>query len=93
MALSRSPIELAKKVSVVIGLRSAMSILFIRTHLYSIKARFLQVKKRITKRPYTCLYRKMSLINDLKEGILSYLELVSRSVRLRTYLQTGGKMY
>ena len=89
MALSRSPIELAKKVSVVIGLRSAMSILFIERTSYSIRARFLQVKKRITKRPNTCLYRKISLINNLKEEILSYLELVSRSVRLTAYLQAG----
>lgn len=89
MALSRSPIELTKKRSAVIGLQSAKSLLFIERISYSIRARFLQVKKRIMKRPNTCLYCKMSLINDLKEGILSYLERVSNSVKLEAYLQVG----
>ena len=39
MALSRSPIELAKKVLAIIGLRNAMSILFLERTSHTIKAR------------------------------------------------------
>lgn len=41
MALSRFPIKLAKKVSVMIGLRTAMSILFLERISNTIKARYL----------------------------------------------------
>ena len=41
MALSRSPIKLAKTVSAMIGLRNAMSILFLERISSTIKARYL----------------------------------------------------
>jgi hypothetical protein len=90
MALSRSPYQLAKTVSAIIGLRNAMSILFLERTSNTLKARsYSTLKEKIMKRPYTCLYRKYFFINDLKKGILSYLELVSIPFRLRTYLQIG----
>ena len=70
MAPSRSPIELTKKVSVMIGLRNAKSILFLERTLNPIKARSYS---RCWKDPEKAVYMtasQMSLTNDLKKKIL-----------------------
>lgn len=85
MALSRSPIKLAKKVSAIIGLRNAMSILFLERTSNTIKARS---HPTYWKDHEKAVYVSVSQVLFYKrfEKIFSYLGLVSIPFRLITYL-------
>ena len=80
MAQSRSPIELAKKVSVFKGLRSAMSILFLERTLNPIKARSSSRLWRDHEKAVYVSVSQVSFLNDLKK---SYLQLGGTLITLK----------
>jgi hypothetical protein len=94
MALSRSPIELADKASAIISLRSVLSILFLECISIPLGLGPIPRFGRITKRPNTCLHHKdIFLINDLKQGIFPYVEMVSVTFRDKLILMKEKIMH
>ena len=67
MAQSRSPIELAKKVSVFKGLRNAMSILFLERTSNPIKARSSSMLWKDHEKAVYVSVSQVSFLNDLKK--------------------------
>ena len=92
MALSRSPIKLTKQVSVIVGLRNAMSILFLERISNPIKARS---HSKLWKDHEKAVYVSVSQIlftNDLKEGPFSCLRWVFYYIQ-QEFILIGGIMH
>lgn len=89
MAPSRFPIELTKQESVVIDLQSARACYFWNASPIPLGPDSIPRFGRITKRPYTCLYRKYLLINDLKKEQLPSVRVGSVTCMSETYHHEG----
>lgn len=93
MAQSRSPIKLAKEVSVFKDLRTALSLLFLECTLNPIKARSSSMYWEGHGKAVYMSVSQVSFLNNLKKRIISCLEWVSSRSSQKLIVMKEGMMH